>query len=67
MSKSNIFFGQPIFSQMISLLNKGKITTRAVSHKSDHYCKRFSTFQRMPPSNCILINWIRLLGHYYFD
>jgi hypothetical protein len=21
----------------------------------------------MPPSNCILINWIRLLGHYYFD
>jgi len=47
MSKSNIFFGQPIFSQMISLLNKGKITTRAVSHKSDHYCKRFSTFQHL--------------------
>ena len=47
MSKSTIFFGQPIFSQMISLLNKSKITTRALSHKSDHYCKRFSTFQHL--------------------
>lgn len=47
MGKSTIFFGQPIFSQMISLLNKGKITTRALSHKSDHYCKRFSTFQHL--------------------
>lgn len=47
MGKSTIFFGQPIFSQMISLLNKRKITTRAISHKSDHYCKRFSTFQHL--------------------
>jgi hypothetical protein len=47
MGKSTIFFGQPIFSQMISLLNKGKITERALSHKSDHYCKRFSTFQHL--------------------
>lgn len=47
MGKSTIFFGQPIFSQMISLLNKGRITTRALSHKSDHYCKRFSTFQHL--------------------
>lgn len=47
MGKSTIFFGQPIFSQMISLLNKRKITTRALSHKSDHYCKRFSTFQHL--------------------
>jgi hypothetical protein len=47
MGKSTIFFGQPIFSQMISLLNKDKITARALSHKSDHYCKRFSTFQHL--------------------
>lgn len=47
MGKSNIFFGQPIFSQMIGLLNKSKITTRALLHKSDHYCKRFSTFQHL--------------------
>lgn len=47
MSKSTIFFGQPIFSQMINLLNKSKVTSRALSHKSDHYCKRFSTFQHL--------------------
>ena len=47
MGKSTIFFGQPIFSQMISLINKDKITASATSHKSDHYCKRFSTFQHL--------------------
>ena len=47
MGKSNIFFGQPIFSQMIGLLNKSKIMERAKEHKSDHYCKRFSTFQHL--------------------
>ncbi len=47
MGKSVIFFGQPIFSQMIGLLNKRKINTRALSHKSDHYCKRFSIFQHL--------------------
>lgn len=47
MGKSNNFFGQPIFSQMIGLLNKSKITSRSLEHKSDHYCKRFSTFQHL--------------------
>ncbi len=47
MGKNSIFYGQPIFSQMISLLNKSKITLRALPHKSDHYCKRFSTFQHL--------------------
>lgn len=47
MIKDNNFFGQPIFSQMIGLLNKGKITARSKEHKSDHYCKRFSTFQHL--------------------
>jgi hypothetical protein len=47
MSKGTIFFGQPIFSQMISLLDKGKVSARALEHKSDHYCKRFSTFQHL--------------------
>lgn len=47
MGKNTNFFGQPIFSQMIGLLNKGKITARAKEHKSDHYCKRFSTFQHL--------------------
>ena len=47
MSKDTNFFGQPIFSQMIGLLNKSKITERSKEHKSDHYCKRFSTFQHL--------------------
>lgn len=47
MGKSTIFFGQPIFSQMIGLLDKGKIMGQALSHKSDHYCKRFTTFQHL--------------------
>lgn len=47
MGKSNNFFGQPIFSQMIGLLNKQQITTHSTAHKSDYYCKRFSTFQHL--------------------
>lgn len=47
MSKSNHFFGQPIFSQMIGLLDKSKVMDQALVHKSDHYCKRFSTFQHL--------------------
>ena len=47
MSKSTIFFGQPIFSQMIGLLNKDKINKYVEIHSSDHYCKRFTTFQHL--------------------
>nr|WP_281015280.1 DUF4372 domain-containing protein [Psychroflexus torquis] len=37
---------------MIGLLNKSKITARALSHKSNHYCKRFSTFQHLITMLC---------------
>jgi len=47
MGKSNTFFGQPIFSQMVGLLTKSKITKIALAHKTDYYCKRFSTFQHL--------------------
>ncbi|MCF6278790.1 MAG: IS4 family transposase [Flavobacteriaceae bacterium] len=47
MSKSTIFFGQPIFSQMLGLLNKNKIDKRTLEYKTDHYCKRFTTFQHL--------------------
>ncbi|VAW10770.1 hypothetical protein MNBD_BACTEROID03-2443, partial [hydrothermal vent metagenome] len=47
MSKSTIFFGQPIFSQMIGLLNINKIDKQIKRHRSDHYCKRFTTFQHL--------------------
>lgn len=47
MDKGNIFFGQPIFSQFINLLSKQKIEQFAQEHKSDRYCKRFTTFQHL--------------------
>lgn len=47
MGKSTIFFGQPIFSQMINLLDRNKVVKRAREHGTDHYCKRFTTFQHL--------------------
>ena len=47
MGKYSNFFGQPIFGQMISLLNKSSIAKIAQEHKSDRYCKRFTTFQHL--------------------
>jgi hypothetical protein len=47
MGKSNTFFGQPIFSQMINLLDKNKIDKLAQESGTDHYCKKFSTFQHL--------------------
>lgn len=32
---------------MIGLLDKGKIMRQSLSHKSDYYCKRFTTFQHL--------------------
>jgi len=47
MGKNTFFFGQPIFSQMINLLNKSKIDKRTIEYKTDHYCKKFTTFQHL--------------------
>jgi hypothetical protein len=47
MGKSSNFFGQPIFSQMIGLLDNNKVEIRAKEHNSDRYCKRFNTFQHL--------------------
>jgi hypothetical protein len=47
MGKSNNFFGQPIFSQMVGLLDKDKVDSLAKEAGSDHYCKKFSTFQHL--------------------
>ena len=47
MSRGNIFFGQPIFSQMIGLLDRNKVNKRAEEKSSDRYCKRFNTFQHL--------------------
>jgi hypothetical protein len=43
MSKSNYFFGQSVFGQLISLIDSNKIKTIAKKHMSDHYVKKFDT------------------------
>lgn len=43
MSKSNYFFGQSVFGQLISLLDLNKIKTISKAHMSDHYVKKFDT------------------------
>jgi len=47
MRKSNVFFGQPIFSQLINLISKSKVEKQSELHKTDRYCKRFTTFQHL--------------------
>ena len=43
MSKSNYFFGQSVFGQLISLIDSNKIKTITKKHMSDHYVKKFDT------------------------
>lgn len=43
MNKSNYFFGQSVFGQLISLIDLSKINTIARKHKADHYVKKFDT------------------------
>lgn len=43
MNKSNYFFGQSVFGQLISLIDLSKINTIARKHKADHYVGKFDT------------------------
>jgi hypothetical protein len=43
MNKSNYFFGQSVFGQLISLLDLTKVNTVARKHLSDRYVKKFDT------------------------
>jgi hypothetical protein len=43
MNKSNYFFGQSVFGQLISLLDLNKIKTISKKHMSDYYVKKFDT------------------------
>ena len=43
MNKSNYFFGQSVFGQLISLLDLKKIKTISKKHMSDYYVKKFDT------------------------
>jgi hypothetical protein len=43
MNKSNYFFGQSVFGQLISLIDNSIVKTISKKHMSDHYIKKFDT------------------------
>lgn len=43
MSKNSLFTGQPIFSQLLSLIPLSLIQRAANKHRSDYRCKKFTT------------------------
>jgi IS4 transposase len=43
MAKSNYFFGQSVFGQLISLIDLSKINSIARKRMADHYVKKFDT------------------------
>lgn len=47
MSKSANFIGQPIFSQLLKYLPRNEINKIATEHRSDHYTKRFKTYDHL--------------------
>jgi hypothetical protein len=47
MNKSTFFSGQPIFAQLLKFIPKDTILRIARDARSDHYCKRFSTYEHL--------------------
>lgn len=47
MNKSTFFSGQPIFAQLLKFVPKDSIIRIARENKSDHYCKRFNTYEHL--------------------
>lgn len=47
MAKDALFTGQPIFSQLLSFLNRGSIARLSAKHQSDRYYKRFHTYDHL--------------------
>lgn len=47
MNKSTFFSGQPIFSQLLKFIPKDSVLRIAYDNKSDHYCKRFNTYEHL--------------------
>jgi len=47
MNKSTHFIGQPIFSQLLSLIDRSKVNKIIKAHKSDRYYKRFKTWEHL--------------------
>jgi len=61
MNKSTHFSGQPIFAQLLKLLDKGKLSSIAKEQKSDRYYKKFKTYEHLVTmmfaclSNCVTL------------
>lgn len=47
MGKNTHFFGQPIFSQLLSFVDKSILSKVTAKHKSDRYYKKFDTWQHL--------------------
>lgn len=47
MGKDRYFTGQPIFNQLLSLLDRQQISRLARKHQSDYYYKRFKTYEHL--------------------
>ena len=47
MNKSSFFAGQPIFSQILSLIPRHVITAAARKHRADRYYKKFDTYHHL--------------------
>jgi hypothetical protein len=70
MSKVNIFPGQPIIGQVLSLIPRDLVTKTATEHQSDRYYKKFKTYEHvvtmmyavMSGSNTIRSVVLKLLG-----
>lgn len=47
MDKVNFFTGQPVFTQILQLIPRAIISQVVRQHKSDHYCKKFLTYEHL--------------------
>ncbi|WP_018361010.1 DUF4372 domain-containing protein, partial [Porphyromonas macacae] len=47
MSKSKHFFGQPIYSQLLHLLDKSQVLQHSRTHTGERYIKRFDAWTHL--------------------
>lgn len=47
MSKNTYFFGQPIFSQLLSLIDRSSLKRITAKHQADRYYKKFDTWHHL--------------------
>ena len=47
MGKSIHFFGQSVFGQLISLINRADVQNLAKEHQSDRFCKGFTSWDHL--------------------